>query len=202
MWFSVSEQLWVTLYSLIMGVFLGFVYDIIRIVRSASGVGNYSSFSIKLSKIKLPFLSVPCDKKKKNLSRIFSFILIFISDLLFALICSVSYSLFLFHTIRGQVRLYFILASGIGFLVYRFTASKFLITILECVLFISKTILRYVFKLISLPFLLIAVFIKKLLSLVKARILSPFFEKLRYRRARSYTIRIKSRLCTDIRFDI
>lgn len=185
-----------------MGVFLGIVYDLFRISRSAMGITRYSSTALKLHSIKLPFLSKDHKKSKGSLSRIYSIILLLFSDLFFACICSVIYSLFLFHAIRGQIRLYFILASAIGFFIYYFTASKFFISVLEVILFAFKCLIRYVFMITSLPFRLLARIIRKLFSLFASRIIIPLVAEIRYRFAKYRTLRATKSLRRDIRFNI
>ncbi|MBE6715192.1 MAG: hypothetical protein E7575_07970, partial [Ruminococcaceae bacterium] len=132
MWFSLSEHFAVTAYSLFMGVFLGVLYDCIRLTRILCGIGSYSRAVSGLYKKQLPFIKnrrISAAPRRKNM------ILLFLGDILYALLCSASYSLFLFHAIRGQVRWYFLLASAIGFFLYYFTVSKLVLSILEILFF-------------------------------------------------------------------
>ena len=146
MWFSVSEQLIVTLYSFIVGIGFGILYDVIRISRCIIGVARYSS-SITSNKNKL-FHQYSSEKVHTG---IVSDIIIFLGDIIFSILCAAIYSLFLFHTIRGQLRIYFIIASALGFFIYYFTISKLILAVMEFITNLIKSIVRVFLKIIFIP---------------------------------------------------
>ena len=171
MWFSVSEHLLVTVYAFFMGVFLGVLYDFIRLTRILLGIGSYSSVARKF-KVKTSFVTCADDRHTRSGKRgyISSCILCFLGDILFGAVSAACYSVFLFHAIRGQVRWFFILASAVGFFLYYFTVSRFFLGIAETVVYAVKAVVFWILHMILTPFRLIFGWLIKVIGKAVVRV--------------------------------
>lgn len=184
MWFSVSEHFRVMLYSVVMGVIFGILYDLIKISRAAIGVASYSGLSKQFYNKRVP-------------GSVISFTVMLVGDLLFAVLCGMIYSLFLFHAIRGQVRWYFLLSSALGFFAYYFTVSRFVMIITESLIFAIKSIIKTLF--IPVRFLLKLVL--KIFTLIKQKIILKMVDDLVYNKRVKYTISNMKSIGDKIRFE-
>lgn len=200
MWFSVSEHLIVTLYSFVVGIGFGAVYDIIKLSRCLLGIGNYSFASQIFLKINIPFIKPISHGYPSKIKGIYSDIIVFIGDIIFSLICAGIYSLFLFHAIRGQVRLYFIVASAVGFFLYYFTFSRFVIVLFESIILFLRSVFYYFFRIAFYPiYLLFHLFVRCNRHFYRSLVV-PFIEKLKYKSALRYTKSHSDKLLSKIRF--
>ena len=135
----------ILLYSFLLGIFLGAVYDWFRIRRRL--------FSIKSAKKN--------ESKEHTIKRIdlIEDIIIFFEDVLYGIICSVVVCIFLFYINHGRFRFISLLGEGIGFLVYYKTVGRL-------VLFCSEKIVRFIRFLIGKIFKLTVVPIIRLLKFI------------------------------------
>ncbi len=201
MWFSVSEHLRVTLYSFFIGLLLGVLYDVIRLTRITLGLAVYSNVSERLYRHRLPFIResrayIGCGSGKGK----FAGALIFIGDIVYALVSAAVYSVFLFHAIRGQVRWYFIASSAVGFFAYYFTVSCFFLTVLEVVVFVLRAAVRYITELFLLPIRVAFGLAVRALKALRLRIAAPIMQNIKYRRGVRYTEKIRLGLGAEMRF--
>lgn len=201
MWFSVSEHLRVTLYAFFIGLLLGMLYDVIRLTRITLGIAVYSDVSARLYRQKLPLLKesrayIKCISGKGTLAGV----LLFVGDIVYALVSAAVYSVFLFHAIRGQVRWYFIVSSAVGFFAYYFTVSKLFLAVLEAVMFVLRVMLRYMTELLLLPMRVVARLVISIAKIVKMRLVLPLVQGIKYRRSVKYTEKMRLRLGIDMRF--
>lgn len=201
MWFSVSEHLTVTFYSLFMGVFLGILYDCIKLTRIIFGVGFYSTIASSLYNKEFPFIRKTRAKLKcGNGNGAVSGVILFIGDIVYACLCAVSYSLFLFHASRGEARWYFILASAVGFFVYYFTISKLALSVLEVVLFFVRALMRYTTEVIIWPVRKLYRLVNLVIQVIYHKLVLPLFENIRYNKYKKYTEKIRKNLSAELKF--
>ena len=176
MWFSVPEHFRVIIYSAIMGVVMGIIYDFVKLSRAMLGISKYSATAKKLSAVRLPGIKYR-SRHKGKMKAAAEYVLLFIGDIIFSLICAAVYSLFLFHAIRGQLRWYFLLSSAIGFFLYYFTLSRFNLLVIETVFFGFRVVFLYLFEVLLIPFRLF----KKFIIIIKAKVISPVFYSMKYK---------------------
>ena len=132
------------LYSLLVGVFLGVLWDIFRILR----IMAYG----KALPPKNLFIPLPSSEKEvvKALSvahtqKFLSMagILIFISDILFSLSAAISLILLIFHINNGEVRAVALIGAAFGFTAYYFTVGKLTVFFSERIIRLIKKLLRF-----------------------------------------------------------
>ncbi len=197
MWFSVSEHLAVTFYSLIMGLFLGVLYDLVKLTRIFFKIGSCSRITEILCAKKLPIigdLTPPNTNRECDSATVRA--VYFIGDILYAVISAAFYSLFLFHAIRGHVRWYFIVASAIGFFLYYFSVSKLVLCIFEVIMYFVRVVFAY--SIAPFRFLLGRIF--KLLQKIYGAVVMRSCESLKYSLAKKRTKKAMSRIKDSINF--
>ena len=198
MWFSTAEHFRVMLYSVIIGVLLGVIYDIVKISRVMLGISAYSETSKKLASISLPLIKNRSTLKKRSKSSMYSIIMLFLGDIVFSLICAAIYSVFLFHAIRGLVRWYFLLASAIGFFLYYFTVSRIVLNLIEVLFFCVKTAIRYLIFVLVLPIKLLYKAIALAAKQIYLRMIYPAWIRLIYNKHQKYTEKRRRNLDSEL----
>ena len=130
---SQSSQLMLFMYAAILGAALGCVYDVFRILR----------------------IAFPCPERGSHLRvlRRGMLTVIFFEDILFALFASVCVNLFLFNLNDGQVRWYAILGTGLGFLLWYFTAGKFVMLCATAIIRFVRRVFWFLFRILLYPFI-------------------------------------------------
>ena len=119
---SLYTQTTVLLYSVCIGVTIGALYDVFRILRI-------------------------CVRTGKGLQ--------FVYDILFSLIVTAVFVLFLFHANDGQIRWFSVCGAIIGFTAYYNTAGRIVMIFAEFIVTVIKKVLRFVIGIVTLPFRLI-----------------------------------------------
>ncbi len=114
----IGKQLEVIVYSLILGLIFGGLYDIIRIIHILCGIASYSSENAGMKHGKLPFL------------------VFFLCDAVYMLTITAIYSVFLYWQMNGIFRLFVLLSVVVGFILYHNTAGR-------VVMFFSEAIVRF-----------------------------------------------------------
>lgn len=130
------------LLSLLLGIFFGIVYDIIRFFRVVLGVD----------------VSNPFVKGKLTLHKLFGFVFVTLGDLFFFAVATVSMCIFLFLTGDGRFRWYVLLGIILGFWAYYNTVGKLFIKIAEKII----SGLKKLFRFMLLPLLRLFELLKKL----------------------------------------
>lgn len=137
---------WVTVLKfLIPGAFLGIIYDIIRLFRISR---NDPTNSVRQAIFERYF-----SKRKKSRIHISDTLIVFFEDVLFFLIVALTEIIANFHFNDGEIRIYCLLISMVGFALYQKTIGRLVI---------------FSFKKILYP-------IRKLIYLIACMILTPIF---------------------------
>ena len=134
------------LFFFIPGLFLGIIYDLFRLIRSAR---QYSKDNI-IQSIYFHFatqkaLSVPKVKRAQQMNRLMTFI----EDFAFCIIAAFTEILLFYYLNGGVIRIYAITNSVIGFLVYQNTISHFITFLFKQVLHIVRRSLYYILIIID-----------------------------------------------------
>ena len=117
--------------SVLLGAFLGLIYDAIRFFRNA--------------------VTVQIAGKYRRIMSILSFSLTLVLDLLFFIFCGISVSIFLFYANDGIFRLSSIAAVVCGFCLYRVTLGKIIYALLKFFEKILKKMVIFSLKAIAFP---------------------------------------------------
>ena len=163
------------LYAILLGLILGAVYDCLRITRVFLGNHYSHRAARRLQEIKLPLLH----KAKPRGESSALGLIVFFQDLLFCLFAGVALVLLLYGFNNGKFRLFVVICSCLGFLIYRGTFGKLVMLFSEVIAFSLETTFRYFFFFISFPFR----FLKRML-VKKGRELSQRNAQKRQRKAR------------------
>lgn len=129
-----EKQLINIVYSIILGLIFGILYDIIRIIHVICNIASYSGKNRFIKREKVPFL------------------VFFVFDVIYMTVVTAVYSLFTYWANNGIFRLFLFIPTCVGFTLYYFTVGKVVISFSEAV----TKFLRFVFKkVIVLPALFV-----------------------------------------------
>lgn len=135
---------------LIPGIFLGVVYDIFRLSRIAR---NDKTFHVTEA-IKKRFFSQSTARVKQL--KIAEPWIVFIEDIVFFLIVAVTEILATYHINNGEIRIYCLLISAIGFFAYQKTLGRTVIFFSTKILYlIRKTVYIITCVILTPPFLIL-----------------------------------------------
>lgn len=109
----IEKQLSVILYSLILGLIFGGLYDIIRIVHILCGIATYQPHRTTMKCGRLPF------------------ILFFILDIAYMLTVTVCFSVFQYWQMNGRFRWFVLLSTLIGAALWHKTAGRAVMAVSE-----------------------------------------------------------------------
>lgn len=169
---SMTNLALMTLYSFVIGLGLGAVYDIIRIQRIILGV-DYGGKTVKMLKeVKLPLLDRAKIKEKngKALAKTLVNVIIFIQDILFCIFCALTFIVLIYYMNDGQIRWIAFFGMAVGFAVYYFTFGKLVMLCSEYIVFAVKTVVRYAIFFVSVPIKFIFSNVKKSAAFVFGKV--------------------------------
>lgn len=143
---SIRALLYSFFYSILLGTFLGAVYDLVRIGRIFLGV-NYSRISgTVLKEIELPLISKFKNEKKRK-ERKFSLlaldILVFAGDILFCIFAALVLVIFIYHSNEGKARWMIFFGAAAGFAAYYFSLGKIVMFFSQYIVFVVRSIVSY-----------------------------------------------------------
>ncbi|MBO7148691.1 MAG: spore cortex biosynthesis protein YabQ [Clostridia bacterium] len=161
---SQSDQLMILTYSFIIGLFFGVLYDIFRISRVlvfGNGIGKMNAGDNRIEGIIRGIIPERNEQTKILLSKLGHIkektvtVLIFFEDILFFIISSLFFTVFLFQLNFGQLRLYIYLGAAAGFTAYYFTVAKLSAAISGMAVSLIRLALFFTFYKIAKPILII-----------------------------------------------
>ena len=141
----------------ILGNLLGLIYDFFRLVRMGRNDKKYDP-KAELRKRLFP------QKKKLNDKKRSDSLYIFIEDIIFFLIVAVSQILMTFHENSGEIRIYCMIASFMGFWGYQKTIGNIIIFLSQKILYLSRRIFYWIIFLILFPIISAFRFFKKIIK--------------------------------------
>lgn len=175
----VQKQLINIVYSLILGLIFGGIYDIIRIVHILCGIASYTGETRGMKRGIVPFT------------------IFFLLDTAYLFTLTCIFSVFLYAVNNGGFRFYLLAAVLVGMVFYFFTAGRVVMLLSEAIV----RFLRRIFTLIVVkPLRFIFRLFGRLLHWIGTHTVGKIMYCLRRRRAILYTERMKRRLRWDIRF--
>ncbi|MBR6049920.1 MAG: spore cortex biosynthesis protein YabQ [Clostridia bacterium] len=166
----------------LLGVVLGVIYDVFRILRiSASGKAPSGAFFEKI-KPKKPLF---CRRKPKKERKICGKTLVFIEDVLFFLISAAAEILFFLGLNDGEIRIYCLIFTLIGFVLYLVSIGRIVIYFSSIIIFFAKCLLYWSLYIIIIPVKHILMFIKKVFAAVFAATVGKAVQRGKRRRSKS-----------------
>lgn len=145
------------LYSVLVGVLYGIIYDFFRITRIIiTGRTGHSKLTLffdkalhRIPNVKTSYKSSPI----KSLIRKFYFVFVFFEDVLFFVISALIMTVFLYQVNYGQLRLYLYAGAVLGFFVYYNTLGRLCTFISGVVVSMVKLICTAFIGYVFLPLL-------------------------------------------------
>lgn len=162
---AISEQLSVLFMALLLGIFLGAVYDVFRVIRVGAGVRYGGPVFDRLRDKKLPLIGAYSLGRGKNITDKIKNVIVAVGDVVFSLAAGIAVSVFIYRYCYGIVRWYVFFGALLGFLAYYFTVGRVVLTVAEFIVFFVVTAIKYVFYFTVRPMILIFIRIKN--SLIK-----------------------------------
>ena len=145
---SLYEQAALFVYALIIGVFIGAVYDVFRIIRIALTGGMacsqkacFEPFEKLVSR--LSGQGENSGKVFRSIGKRLDYVVTFVCDVLFFLITAVIGAVFLYQANYGQLRLYVLVAAVIGFVVYYNTVGRMITLVAGFVISLFRLIFAF-----------------------------------------------------------
>lgn len=167
---SQSQMLYAAFWAVLVGSFLGAVYDIFRIVH----------------------LAMKHDHKASALGEGLCCAIIFIGDILYALFSAVTICILLYHTNYGRVRYFMFLGAFVGFLLWRFTVGKLLMLAAGAIIALIRALCSFVVHRVLFPLLgillVIIKFTKFTLAYIPKRLYNIYYRKKRCRLTKKMTL--------------
>ncbi len=208
---SLSNQLLGFVYSLVIGIFLGTIYDVFRIVRIFLGMGYRDKSAGKYDDIRLPFIgsrnernirrkknengqSEPSGKKFIKFSELFKDIAVFFQDILYFLIAAPIFIIFIYHANNGEIRWFLGLGAFAGFMLYYFTIGHLVMLVSELIIFIIRTIFSYILFITVKPAVFVVNWICRKTKLICSFVYCKISKKINLKKMKKYTAECKSRL--------
>lgn len=127
---------------LIPGIFLGIIYDVFRLIRIGRNDQTYR-ISKEIKKRYFPKKEKPEGNKQKKRSKKIDpdMIFIFLEDICFFLIVAVTEILAIYYLNNGEIRIYCLIFSAVGFFAYQKTIGKLIIFLSRKIIYlVRKTI--------------------------------------------------------------
>lgn len=121
----ITEQLKTLAESFILGLIFGAGYDIIRIIHIICGIMSYSG-----------------DRTVRKSKTSYGLFVLF--DIVFMLLVTFSYSVFLYHSNNGIFRLHLFLSCAGGFVLYYRTVGQIVMMVSETIVCVIKSVLYVV----------------------------------------------------------
>lgn len=127
---SLYEQAALFVYALLIGVLIGAIYDVFRIVRIALTGGRGSYSTVRFERIEALIIKAGGQRtadghnKKSGLSAGLEYAFVFACDVLFFVFTSLVSVVFLYQANYGQPRLYVFVCAVLGFVAYYNTVGR------------------------------------------------------------------------------
>ncbi len=162
---SIKNQLLTFLLSIVLGLLVGFIYEVFKILRMLSGLEFPKNINKKTESCVFPLIGNV--KNQRNINTKKRFVLYFIWDFLFFIAITPTFQIFLYAMTFGIVRWYVIFGALIGFAIYQATIGKLFCKIYEYIVFALRVILVYLLYFIKFPFFYVLKRIKKIATAKK-----------------------------------
>lgn len=143
---SQSALISLALYGAAVGVLLGIIYDVFRILRIAVEPSN------RLRLLSTVTGSETADGKKPHGETVRT-VVIAIEDIIYSVICAVIISVMIFHINSGHPRWFILLGTALAFFVYYFTIGKIVMLFSSYIFLFVRTVFMFVMKLTLFPLL-------------------------------------------------
>ena len=153
-------------YSAAAGAVLALFYDLSVLLQGVM-FGNESFRASRLCSVELPLVKcrvITVDRQPSKVVKIIEKTARSILDFLFMLTVGVAVILIAYTENSGRVRVYIPIGIAVGFLVHRIIFKKVILRISNLLIFVSRAVIIYMYKAVSLPI----VFASRAIGRIKA----------------------------------
>ncbi len=159
-------QLQITLYALLLGLFLGVLYDVLRITRMLTGITPVHVAHISWIG-RLPMRRIG----KIGKGPVSTLIFVHLLDIVYGLSTGVCFCIFLYALNNGRFRWYLLLGCVLGFFAYYYSVGKLVLYLSGYIVAFLRGIIGCILYLLTQPLIWIGRWVYKLLDPAKRRIL-------------------------------
>lgn len=185
-----SQQLSALLYSLLCGVLLGVLQDVLAVPRILCGFSEPARISTFWARVSLPGIgriNRPTDKTERRCARL---ILLSVGDILFAVCAGAVFSLFLYHRASGVFRWFYLFGAGTGWFVYSRTLGRLTAALADAAAYVVRAAVLY----LLLPLRMLGRLVRFTVSMMQRVLWEPFDRALKQRLYQHYTARVQKTL--------
>lgn len=134
----------------LLGAALGVVYDVFRVIRIARLPGEtYDGGILKKFKPQKPIITF--GKGVKKAASAANDAVVFIEDMIFFIVCAAAETVFFLAENDGEIRIYCIIFTVLGFFLYMKTAGRCVIYFSSKIIFFVRCLLYWIFYIIIVP---------------------------------------------------
>lgn len=134
----------------VFGIFLGVIYDIVRISRAFVGISYNGKSADKLYQIEYPLIG-KLRKNDRKKGKIFYDIYIAIGDFFYCAFVGIASCIFLYYTNNGMLRLPAVFMAFMGLSLYYRTIGRFIVNLAEILCIFLKIITKFLLFAIAFP---------------------------------------------------
>ncbi|MBO5939465.1 MAG: hypothetical protein J6Q82_08250 [Clostridia bacterium] len=151
--------------SFFLGIGLGILYDVHRIIRVLFGV-QYSKKALPERLLRpIPIIGRPLGKiRQGRVKNISLTVLVFLQDVFLMTVAGAGIVILNYAWNDGRFRIYTVVALFAGFLIYYFTLGKLVIYLSECIVFLLRATFSIFFFILSYPFVKTLSFLWKIIK--------------------------------------
>ncbi len=154
---SLYEQTALFVYALFVGVLIGAVYDVFRVLRIALTLGGGTGQRVRYERVEAAILRMrpgvaDGSVKKTGIGAKLELAVVFVCDVLFFLATSVVSVVFLYQANYGQPRLYVLVSVILGFAAYYNTVGRLIAYTSGAIISLVRLISAFVFYRLVTPF--------------------------------------------------
>lgn len=159
-------QLQITLYALVLGLFFGVLYDVLRITRMLAGITPVHVKHISWIG-RLPVRRIG----KIGKGPLSQLLFVHLLDIIYGLCTGACFCIFLYALNNGRFRWYLLLGCALGFLAYYFSVGKLVLYLSGYIVAFLRGIIGCILYLLTQPLLWIGRWIQRLLDPIRRWIL-------------------------------
>ncbi len=197
---SMSGQLLITLYSAVMGIFFGVLYDAVCILRILTGVipdaGRKAPCKLKPPAI-IPELAGRNSKKKGGDK--WKTALIAIGDLLFFTLAGLAFAVFLYHANDSHVRWYLLVGCAAGFFAYHKTVGRAVMALSGYIVYGLRYVGICALWALILPFRLMIRGTVRLVVAVREAVVRPLAKRIKWKKCLKNTLKEQKMLAEAVK---
>lgn len=219
---SMKTQLIITAYAVIVGAVIGVIYDIIRISRVFSGVTETTS-QAKMYTLKLPLIGTGTERKsnfpkfcgfsensffyrRKNgrkkdgiVSDVYKNVFVFVGDILFFLIVSPLFTVFIYYANSGKIRWYLVTGAVIGFVLYYFTIGRLIMLFSSLIVFIIRSAGAYIIYFTLRPVVILIRLACRMMHKLILKISNLISTSVRLKKMKKYTEKTEKSIASIVK---